>query len=76
MPLAEDRELIQVSTIAYEHLRAVVAATRKLGIPTSGTLIASTSILSIPIPPEPQTTIEKKRAPRKSVTAMSTVVSA
>lgn len=71
MALADNRELIQISTQAYNHLKAVVAANKKSGLPTSGTLLASQAILSIPIPPPQQPTpttkpVEKKSRPRKA----------
>lgn len=66
------RELIPVSTQAHEHLRKVVEAHKANGLPTSGTLLASQAILSLPIPePQPQPKakskiVEKKRRTHKS----------
>jgi hypothetical protein len=62
------RELIPISSQAHQHLKAVVAAMKSNGLPTSGTLIASEVILSIPIPqpqPKSKTIVEKKRQIRK-----------
>jgi len=63
MPLAKERELIAVSSQAHRHLKDVVKAMKRNGIPTSGTSLASELILSIPIP---KATIEQpKRRARK-----------
>lgn len=64
MPLAKNREQITVSTKAHAHLRSVVDAMRKNGIPTSGTLLASEVILAIPIPQA--TTVKPLRKARKA----------
>lgn len=62
MPLADNRELIPVSTQAHQHLKAVVAAMKKNGIPANGTMLASQVILAIPLPAP---VVEKKRKARK-----------
>lgn len=72
------RELIPVSSQAHLHLKAVVAAMKANGLPTSGTLIASEVILSIPIPqPKPveikktvKKPVEKKRHRKAAVTSV------
>lgn len=72
MPLAKNRELIAISSQAHEHLKTIVAAMKGKGIPTSGTLIASQVILSIPIPQAQA--VGKKR--RRSTDAVSAPVAA
>lgn len=69
----KNRTLIPISIQAHAHLKAVVAAMIESGLPTSGTMVASEVILSIPIPqPQP---VEKKQRPRRKVaTPMSQTV--
>lgn len=66
MPLAKDRELIQISVQAYKHLKAVVSATKSIGVPTSGTSLASQAILSLPIPQPESKKAKPARAPKAS----------
>jgi hypothetical protein len=66
------RELIPISSQAHLHLKAVVAAMKANGLPTSGTLIASEVILSIPIPQPQPKPVEKKRQIRKPAKRVST----
>lgn len=67
MALSPGRELIQISSQAYEHLQAIKAATEQIGAKRSATLIASEAILSLPIPTVPTPTVEVKRRTRKAV---------
>ena len=62
MPLAKNREQITVSGEAHAHLKALVVATKRKGLPTSGTALASAAILAIPIPEAPATEQPKRRA--------------
>lgn len=64
MPLAKNREQITVSGEAHAHLKAVVRALRRQGIPTNGTMLASQSILAMPIPDG--TSSSAKVTPRKA----------
>lgn len=73
MPLSKNRELISCTRPAHKHLKAVVAALKKSGIPTNGTMIVSEAILSIPLP-EPAKAAgvpsEKKRKAQPSTAAV------
>ena len=69
MPQAKNRELIAVSSQAHEHLMRIVAAMKGNGFPTSGTMIASELILSMPIP---QPVVEKKQLQKRGSHVTST----
>ena len=49
MPLSENRELIQISTPAYRHLKKLSAIRKQRGLPHSMTGIVSELILSLPL---------------------------
>lgn len=50
MPLALNRELTPVTTKAHAHMKKIVAAHKKRGVPESNTHWLSELILSQPIP--------------------------
>lgn len=50
MPLAKDRKLTPVTSQAHVHMKRIVAAYKKRGIPESNTHWLSDLILSHPIP--------------------------
>lgn len=50
MPLGKDRELTPVTSQAHAHMKRIVAAYKKRGIPESNTHWLSDLILSQPIP--------------------------
>ena len=62
MPLAKNRELIPVSGEAHAHLKNVVDAMKRKGIPATGTMLASQVILAIPIPEVPQPQPKRRKA--------------
>lgn len=64
MPLASNRELIQISKQAYQHLKKVVGTKKASGVPVSGTMLASEAILNIPLP---QPEIKKPKRAAKAV---------
>lgn len=66
MPLAKERELIPVSSQAHKHLRNLVAAMKRNGIPTNGTVIVSQAIMSIPIPAAPAEEKPRRARARKA----------
>lgn len=65
MATAKDREFLTVSTEAHAHLKAVVDAYKKNGVPMNGTMLASQVILSLPMP-------EKAKEPIKRRTRIAT----
>ncbi len=71
MPQPKNRELISISTPAHQHLKAVVAAMKKSGIPTSGTMLASQLILAIPFPQPVKAVEVRKRAKRATSTSVA-----
>jgi hypothetical protein len=50
MPIAPNRELIQISSQAYRHMKKAIGALKRKGIPTSGTRWVSELILAQEIP--------------------------
>jgi hypothetical protein len=50
MPLAPGRELVQISTQAYRHMKKVIGVYKRKGIPTSGTRWISELILAQDVP--------------------------
>jgi len=50
MPLAKDRKLTPITSQAHAHMKKVVAAYKRHGVPESNTHLVSSLILSLPIP--------------------------
>jgi hypothetical protein len=50
MPIASNRELIQITSQAYRHMKKAIGALKRKGIPTSGTRWVSELILAQDIP--------------------------
>lgn len=50
MPIAPNRELIQISVQAYRHIQKIKQARKRMGLPYTVTGIVSELILSQPIP--------------------------
>jgi hypothetical protein len=50
MPLAPDRELVQISHQAYRHMKKIIGAYKRKGIPRSGTRWLSELILEQEVP--------------------------
>lgn len=50
MPLADNRELTPITTPAHQHMKRIVAALKKRGLPESNTRWLSELILSQPMP--------------------------
>lgn len=50
MPLADNRELTSITTQAHQHMKRIVTALKKRGVPESNTSWLSELILSQPMP--------------------------